>query len=259
MRGRIKKPDGVNYFVAPDLYIGANVEFHKYKFVLIDADEYAVMYMEKHSSEFPQANIQFILPKLKQILESKYEEVKSEFQRFDQGNSGKIPASRFREILQHYGEGLLTIHEQLTVSRHFGDSMEEEDDLQMLIVTIQEQLRKANFEDFSNMMDSCRHEDVLGTGFLPIQELYNTCRRFNVPAKNDLLQALMEKVERNERNEANYEQFLKLLNWRDSPVSSQKFVPAAAPDPKSSQRIGPKDLPRLVSYKNLLQSLLEVN
>ena len=28
-----------------------------------------------------------------------------------------------REILQHYGEGLLTIHEQLTVSRHFGDSM----------------------------------------------------------------------------------------------------------------------------------------
>lgn len=258
-RGRIKKPDGVNYFVAPDLYIGANVEFHRYKFVLIDADEYAVMYMEKHSSEFPQANIQFILPKLKQILESKYEEVKSEFQRFDQGNSGKIPASRFREILQHYGEGLLTIHEQLTVSRHFGDSMEEEDDLQMLIVTIQEQLRKANFEDFSNMMDSCRHEDVLGTGFLPIQELYNTCRRFNVPAKNDLLQALMEKVERNERNEANYEQFLKLLNWRDSPVSSQKFVPAAAPDPKSSQRIGPKDLPRLVSYKNLLQSLLEVN
>ena len=79
-----------------DLYIGANVEFHRYKFVLIDADEYAVMYMEKHSSEFPQANIQFILPKLKQILESKYEEVKSEFQRFDQGNSGKIPASRFR-------------------------------------------------------------------------------------------------------------------------------------------------------------------
>ena len=86
----------VCFIFIQDLYIGANVEFHKYKFVLIDADEYAVMYMEKHSSEFPQANIQFILPKLKQILESKYEEVKSEFQRFDQGNSGKIPASRFR-------------------------------------------------------------------------------------------------------------------------------------------------------------------
>ena len=55
------------------------------------------------------------------------------------------------------------------------------------------------------------------TGFLPLQGLYNTCKRFNVPAKYELLQAVLEKVERNERNEANYEQFLKLLNWRDSP------------------------------------------
>ena len=45
-----------------------------------------------------------------------------------------------------------------------------------------------------------------------------------MPAKNDLLQALMEKVERNERNEANYEQFLKLLNWRDSPGEMKFFI-----------------------------------
>ena len=38
-----------------------------------------------------------------------------------------------------------------------------------------------------------------------------------MPAKHDMLQALLEKVERNDRNDANYEQFLKLLNWRDSP------------------------------------------
>ncbi|XP_078355235.1 EF-hand domain-containing family member C2-like, partial [Oculina patagonica] len=135
---------------------------------------------------------------------------------------------------------------------------EEEDNLQMLVVAVQEQLRKANFEDFSNMMDSCRHEDVLGTGFLPLQELHNTCKRFNVPAKQDLLVAIVEKVERNHRDEANYEQFLKLLNWRDSPVTTQKFVPAAAPDPKSTQRTGPQEFVRLVSYKDLLQSLLEV-
>ena len=55
------------------------------------------------------------------------------------------------------------------------------------------------------------------TGFLPLQELHNTCKRFNVPAKHDMLRALLEKVERNDRNDANYEQFLKLLNWRDSP------------------------------------------
>lgn len=257
-RGRIKKPDAVNYFAAQDLYIGANVEFHKFKFILIDADEYAVVYMEKHATEFPQANVRFILPKLKRILDQKYEEIKSEFQRFDDENSGKIPAKTFREIMQRFGRGLLTEHEQLTVARHYGDSKVEEDDLQLLVVAIQEQLRKDNFEDFANMMDSCRHEDVLGTGFLPLQELHNTSKRFMVPAKHDLLLALLEKVERNDKGEANYEQFLKLLNWRDSPVSSQKFVPAAAPDPKSVQRTGPQDLPTLVCYKDLLQSLLGI-
>ena len=78
------------------MYIGANVEFHKYKFILIDADEYAVIYMEKHSTEFPQANVHFILPKLKQILEQKYEGIKSDFQQYDPNNSGKIPAKNFR-------------------------------------------------------------------------------------------------------------------------------------------------------------------
>ena len=83
-------------FPPQDLYIGANVEFHKSKFILIDADEYAVIYMEKHATEFPQANIRFILPKLKKILEQKYEEIKSEFQKFDQDNSGRIPPKSFR-------------------------------------------------------------------------------------------------------------------------------------------------------------------
>jgi len=60
------------------------------------------------------------------------------------------------------------------------------------------------------------------TGYLPLQELHNTCKRFNVPAKHDLLEAVLQKVERNDRNEANYEQFLQLLNWRDSPGESSR-------------------------------------
>lgn len=31
----------------------------------------------------------------------------------------------------------------------------------------------------------------------------------------------MEKVERNDKDEANYQQFLQLLNWRDSPGKGQ--------------------------------------
>lgn len=72
--------------------------FHNFQFILIDADEYAVNYMEKHSADFPQANIQFILPKLKRILEQKYEEIKADFQQHDPGNEGRIPGDIFRWV-----------------------------------------------------------------------------------------------------------------------------------------------------------------
>lgn len=72
--------------------------FHNFQFILIDADEYAVNYMEKHSADFPQANIQFILPKLKRILEQKYEEIKADFQQHDPGNAGRIPGDIFRWV-----------------------------------------------------------------------------------------------------------------------------------------------------------------
>lgn len=52
----MKKPPEVEfgtelsqYYTAMDLYVGATVEFNKFKFVLIDADEYAFRFMEDNS------------------------------------------------------------------------------------------------------------------------------------------------------------------------------------------------------------------
>lgn len=54
-RGRVKKlvPSGSasQYYTASDFYVGAMVEFNKYKFVLLEADEYAYNYMESHPEE----------------------------------------------------------------------------------------------------------------------------------------------------------------------------------------------------------------
>ena len=57
-RGRIRKPGQEQfstrlseYYMARDLHVGALVEFNRFRFVLIDADEYAYRYMESHASE----------------------------------------------------------------------------------------------------------------------------------------------------------------------------------------------------------------
>ena len=57
-RGRVKKPNQEmfstrlsEYYMAQDLFVGAVVHFNKFRFILIDADEYAYRYMEGHANE----------------------------------------------------------------------------------------------------------------------------------------------------------------------------------------------------------------
>ena len=63
--------------------------------MLIDADEYAVDYMEKHNHEFIQANIKYILPKLKGIADHHYEDLKAVFNESDDKNTGQLPFEIF--------------------------------------------------------------------------------------------------------------------------------------------------------------------
>ena len=57
-RGRIKKPNQPRYstelseyYQSHELYVGARVEFNNHLFLLIDADEYAFNYMDRHADE----------------------------------------------------------------------------------------------------------------------------------------------------------------------------------------------------------------
>merc|ERR1712159_745556 len=70
-RGRIKKPgqdifksEMSEYYMACELYIGAEVTFNDHIFIIEDADEYAMHYMEHHSKDFDVANFSKILRKV---------------------------------------------------------------------------------------------------------------------------------------------------------------------------------------------------
>lgn len=255
-RGRVKKNNG-NHVMAQDLYIGAHVDLYKHTFILIDADEYAVAYMEKNSHEFPQANVQCVIPKLKMLADEHYEAIQEYFRRHDTNNSGQIAFTAFWEMLKQFANSMMTEHEMLTACRHFGDPRNVEDDLHMIVASVQEQLRKANFENFSVMLDNCAYQDTRKSGFIEGKELHNLCKSFNVPAKQELLDEILMRIERNERSDVNYRQFIQLLNWRDSPVSVQKFVPVLAPDSRGTERVGPRQSVNLVNYKKLLQLLVK--
>lgn len=79
-----------------DLYIGSEVVFNNFHFVLIGADEYALRYMEYHCDQFPHANINLILAKLKGPASSHIETVNRKFSAADAQSTGEISYKTFR-------------------------------------------------------------------------------------------------------------------------------------------------------------------
>lgn len=76
------------------------MEFCKHIFILIDADEYAVNYMENHADEFPQANIQCVMPKFRRLMQENFSEVKLMMESADRRKTGQITFEVFKYDLR---------------------------------------------------------------------------------------------------------------------------------------------------------------
>lgn len=72
------------------------MEFLKHKFIITDADEYAVYYIEKNNKEYIQANIPIILSKLREVTDKHLESVRSFLAQADPQDSGYISYDNFR-------------------------------------------------------------------------------------------------------------------------------------------------------------------
>merc|ERR1719409_1463372 len=70
-RTRIKKPASHEYYTQADFYTGAVVEFNKFRFVLYQADEYSLSYMESDPESHPMSDLGYITEQLAPVLREK--------------------------------------------------------------------------------------------------------------------------------------------------------------------------------------------
>jgi hypothetical protein len=59
-RGSVTNPSTGTVFRKSDLYVGAVIEVYRRKFVIFDADEYALNFMESDPESFPRSSIGLI-------------------------------------------------------------------------------------------------------------------------------------------------------------------------------------------------------
>ncbi len=48
-------------------------------------------------------------------------------------------------------------------------------------------------------------------------ELHNVVRSFNIPAKQELLDGVLMRMQRNSQGQIDYKQYIDAINWRDHP------------------------------------------
>ncbi|XP_070146023.1 EF-hand domain-containing family member C2 isoform X2 [Ovis canadensis] len=228
-RVRVKKPgqevfksEFSEYIKAEELYVGAKVDVNGYLFLLVNADEYTLNYMERHSDKFPLSNIELILQKLKEE-ECKSRELKQVFTTADCMHTKMVDFNTFREIMMNLTVGKLTDQEVITIARHYRVPEDLCPHRNVLVAQAHEQLKKNGFESFERLVAMCVYQDREKKKVLPSKDIKRLCKSSRLPLNEDLLESLLSRFEDSEK-QINYESFFCALNWRVNPVPELEVV-----------------------------------
>uniref|UniRef100_A0A5F8HAC8 EF-hand domain containing 1 n=1 Tax=Monodelphis domestica TaxID=13616 RepID=A0A5F8HAC8_MONDO len=160
---KIAKPgscvDNPSYYGPGDFYIGALIEVFGHRFIIQDADEYVLKYLECHADDYPQETILSL---------------KKHFSR--QGPSmTQEPASGQAED---------------TKDKEDKDK-ENKDEMEMLIKQIQERLKGSNFLIEGPIREAFEILDKERTGFVDKEKFFGICKTFNLPVDDCLINQLI--------------------------------------------------------------------
>uniref|UniRef100_A0A8C3LH16 EF-hand domain-containing family member C2 n=1 Tax=Chrysolophus pictus TaxID=9089 RepID=A0A8C3LH16_CHRPC len=229
-RSRIKKPgqelfksEPSEYFKAQDLFIGARVCFHGHNFLLMDADEYTINYMEKHANEFAVADTGFIFKKLKDIAEPRSREIRQVFAAADPQHTKVIEYDPFRNLIVSITDGAFSEHEIMTLGRHYREKEEYEMDHYFLLAKAQEQLKKNSFENFEQLSIVLVYNDREKCGVLPYETCRTICKSFKLPLSDDLLQTILTMFE-DDHKQVEYKKFVDAVNWRENQIPAFQTI-----------------------------------
>ena len=112
-RCRLKKPNSHEYYTQADFYTGACVEFNKFQFVLYQADEYSLSYMESDPESHPMSDLAYISEQLAPVLKEKKGQLGSAFQAADPSSSGFVSYETLQDVLS---ENDMELNDQVLIT-----------------------------------------------------------------------------------------------------------------------------------------------
>lgn len=124
-RQKVKNPETGKNFVAADFFVGKSVVINNFPFIVQATDERSLTFMEQHSSEFPQSNVNSIAHKMQAMLMSSQTGLVDAFHHADVDGSGHLDYKELVGMVKSLGLAL-SEQEIVTLLRYFdrnGDSL----------------------------------------------------------------------------------------------------------------------------------------
>mmetsp|Transcript_28414 Transcript_28414/g.64421 ORF Transcript_28414/g.64421 Transcript_28414/m.64421 type:complete len:933 (-) Transcript_28414:35-2833(-) len=115
-RCRVRKPHSSLYYSEADLFLGARILVYSRAFVLVDADEFSLKYMEDNCDVFPSSDPRRVLAKI--ASSSSSSSVDSSLRQLDRVGRGRVEEGAFKRLM--VGAGLQLNDQELhTLTRRF--------------------------------------------------------------------------------------------------------------------------------------------
>uniref|UniRef100_A0A8C8RSP0 EF-hand domain family member B n=1 Tax=Pelusios castaneus TaxID=367368 RepID=A0A8C8RSP0_9SAUR len=91
-----------------------------------------------------------------------------------------------------------------------------------VFTAIRQNLKKANYHNFSTLLEAFRHYDKNGDGKIDKEELRKSCFQLNLDLDEELLDALFDYCDLDKDGLIDYLEFVNFLNWKDK-MSVEEF------------------------------------
>ncbi|KAF7284998.1 EF-hand domain-containing family member C2-like [Rhynchophorus ferrugineus] len=192
------------------MFVGATIIINGFTFILTNADEYALRYMELNCGQFPKANLKHIMEKVREKLGPIYKDFVAENMPVE---SSVITYERLRDKLCLIMGDDFTEHEMITIARGFSAACYnvkyDREKIRAIALT---ELKRFLWDDLDRLEEYFLQNDHLKSGKLTKKECYTILKGSRLPFDNELLEKILELMSKDEECKICYNEIIQFLD-----------------------------------------------
>uniref|UniRef100_A0A1I8NPH2 EF-hand domain-containing family member C2 n=1 Tax=Stomoxys calcitrans TaxID=35570 RepID=A0A1I8NPH2_STOCA len=205
------------YYEPYNFYIGATVSLKDHIFHVVSADEYTLIYMEQHPQQFPLADIQSIMNKVRETLRNSYKDFVCKCLPDANADAKEVHAIGYETLKQALVSALgdnITNHEIITICRFF--SAEQAPPItcnrEIVRAAVHLEMKRSLWNGIDEMKEYLFHINPLNKPYLSESKIRSAVKGCRLPFPQELIDDMMRVLNQNACGEI---EVCDLLNFLD--------------------------------------------